>query len=86
MKHTRITTDPAVMVGKPCIKGTRIPVEQLLRELAGGMSLADVLDAHPNLSQEDIYAAADYAADVVNQAWRMTQPSLLGETDNAVSG
>lgn len=86
MKHERITIDPVVMVGKPCIKGTRIPVEHVLRELAGGMSTADILDAHPHLTQEDVKAVIDYAADVVHQAWRLTQPSLIGEADNAISG
>lgn len=69
MKHERIVIDPAVMVGKPCIKGTRIPVEQVLREIAGGMSAADVLDAHPRLTVDDVQAAVEYAADVVRQAW-----------------
>ena len=72
MKHERIAVDPAVMVGKPCIKGTRIPVEQVLREIAGGMSAADVLDAHPRLTVDDVQAVVEYAADVVRQAWLMT--------------
>jgi uncharacterized protein (DUF433 family) len=49
------------MVGKPVIRGTRLPVEQVLRELAGGMSFADVMDAHPRLALEDIMAALAYA-------------------------
>ncbi len=85
MKHERIVMNPPVMVGKPCIKGTRIPVEQVLREMAGGMSFADVLDAHPRLTMEDIQAAVEYAADVVRQAWLMTQPNLLGELSDAIS-
>ena len=64
-KHERITVDPNVMVGKPVIKGTRIPVEQVLRELAGGMSFEDVMDAHPRLTPEDIRAALAYAADTI---------------------
>ncbi|MBN1963391.1 MAG: DUF433 domain-containing protein [Anaerolineae bacterium] len=64
MKHERITVDPRVMVGKPCIKGTRLPVEQILRELGAGLTSADILDAHPHITTEDIYAAAAYAADV----------------------
>ena len=76
MKHERITIDPAVMVGKPCIKGTRITVEQILRELGAGMSLADILDAHPHLSAEDIHAAAAYAADVVaNEVVILSDPA-----------
>lgn len=76
MKHERIAVDPAIMVGKPCIKGTRIPVEQILRELAGGMSVDELIDAHPRLTPDDIRAAVDYAADVVRQVWLATQPAL----------
>lgn len=87
MKHERIAIDPAVMVGKPCIKGTRIPVEQVLREMAaGGMSVGEVLDAHPRLTVEDVQAAVEYAADIVRQAWLMTQPTLLGESSDALPG
>lgn len=65
MQHERISVDPKVMVGKPCIKGTRITVEQLLREIAGGWSTEEILDAHPHLQPADILAAIGYAADVV---------------------
>jgi len=63
--HERITVDPRIMVGKPVIKGSRLPVEQILRELAGGMSFADIMDAHPRMTPEDIYAAIAYAADTI---------------------
>lgn len=85
MKHERITVTPDVMMGKPCIKGTRITVEQILREL-GVMTPADVLDAHPRLTADDINAALAYAADVVRGVWLTTQPTLLGETADAFSG
>lgn len=65
MKHQRITMDPNIMAGKPVIMGTRIPVEQVLRELAGGWSFADILDAHPRLTLADIQAVMAYAADVI---------------------
>ena len=65
MKHERISVDPKIMVGKPCIRGTRITVEQILREVAGGWSTVDILDAHPHLQTEDILAAVAYAADVI---------------------
>jgi uncharacterized protein (DUF433 family) len=45
MAHARIAADPAVMMGKPCIKGTRITVEVILRKLGAGRSFADILDA-----------------------------------------
>jgi uncharacterized protein (DUF433 family) len=63
MPHARIAADPAVMMGKPCVKGTRITVELILRKLGAGRSLADLLDAYPQLTEEDIRAALAFAAD-----------------------
>ena len=63
MPHAHIVADPAVMMGKPCIKGTRITVELILRKLGAGRSLADLLDAYPQLTEEDIRAALAFAAD-----------------------
>ena len=63
MTHLRITVDPAIMVGKPVIKGTRIPVENILRKLGAGWGIPDILDAYPNLTAEDVYASVAYAAD-----------------------
>ena len=61
----RIETDPKVMLGKPVIRGTRIPVELLLRKLGAGASEADLLDAYPRLTGDDIRAAMVYAADAL---------------------
>jgi uncharacterized protein (DUF433 family) len=58
----RIAIDPKVMTGKPVIKSTRLTVEHILRELACGMTTADLLDAHPRLRPEDIRATYAYAA------------------------
>lgn len=58
----RIEINPAVMLGKPVIKGTRIPVELLLRKLSEGATEADLLDAYPRLTKIDIQAALSYAA------------------------
>jgi uncharacterized protein (DUF433 family) len=63
MSHPRISSDTAIMMGKPCIKGTRITVEHILRELGGGRSIAEVLDAYPHLTEEDLRAALAFAAD-----------------------
>jgi uncharacterized protein (DUF433 family) len=63
MSHPRISSDPTIMVGKPCIKGTRITVELILRELGAGRSFAEVLDAYPHLTEEDLRAALAFAAD-----------------------
>jgi uncharacterized protein (DUF433 family) len=66
VKHDRITVDRRILVGKPVIKGTRIPVEQILRDLGSGMEIEDVLDAYPRLTVDDIQAAIQYAADVIS--------------------
>jgi uncharacterized protein (DUF433 family) len=58
----RITSDPAVMMGKPVIAGTRITVELILEKLAAGETTADVLHAHPRLTEADVRAALGFAA------------------------
>jgi uncharacterized protein (DUF433 family) len=58
----RIDADPDVMMGKPCIKGTRITVDLILEKLAAGESAAQILQAHPRLVPEDIQAALAFAA------------------------
>jgi uncharacterized protein (DUF433 family) len=62
---SRIDMNSAVMLGKPIIRGTRITVELLLRKLAEGATSADLLQMYPQLSDEDIRAAVQYAADAV---------------------
>ena len=64
-RHARISVKPEVMGGKPCIKGTRIPVDVILRYLGNGQSVEDILEAFPGLTVEDVRAAAAFAADVV---------------------
>ena len=59
----RITIDPEIRSGKPCIKGTRIAVADVFDYLGGGMSIAEVLDDFPDLKEEDIRACFAYAAD-----------------------
>ena len=58
----RIGVDPNVRSGKPCIKGTRITVYDILEYLAGGMSQTEVLRDFPSLAPEDIRAALEFAA------------------------
>ena len=60
-RHARISVEPEVMGGKPCIKGTRIPVDLILRYLGDGQSVDDILEAFPGLTAEDIQAAETYA-------------------------
>ena len=54
-KH-RIEFNPNVMLGKPVVKGTRIPVELVLRKLGEGATMDDLRDAYPRLTSEDVYA------------------------------
>lgn len=63
MAHQRIETNPDIMGGKPVIRGTRIPVELVLRKLGAGMSVEAVLLDHPRLTPEDVQAAQAFAAD-----------------------
>jgi uncharacterized protein (DUF433 family) len=65
MLHPRIHADPDVMLGKPCIRGTRITLELILRWLSEGRSFAELLAAYPHLSEDDIKAVLAYAAEVV---------------------
>ncbi|MBY0564381.1 MAG: DUF433 domain-containing protein [Hyphomonadaceae bacterium] len=62
MAIERITRDPKIMLGKPCVAGTRITVEAILEDLSDGMSVAQVLEAYEGLTEEDVRAALDYAA------------------------
>ena len=58
----RITSDPSILSGKPCIRGTRISVEFILELLAGGASRDDIVKAYSHLNPEDIEQAVRYAA------------------------
>jgi len=63
----RITCDPDVMLGKPLIKGTRIPAELLLRKLSEGATIDDLLASYPTLQREDLLAVLSYSADVIGR-------------------
>ena len=67
---TRITFDPEVMGGKPCIRGLRVTVGTVVGLLASGHSIADILNAYPYLEEEDIQQALAYAA------WRVEELEL----------
>jgi uncharacterized protein (DUF433 family) len=58
----RIEAKADVMMGKPCVKGTRIPVYLLLQKMAGGENAEDLLVAYPQLTEEDLRACLEYAA------------------------
>jgi uncharacterized protein (DUF433 family) len=61
----RIEINPKVMLGKPIIRGTRITVELILRQLGEGATAKDLLEAYPHLTEDDISAAITYAADTI---------------------
>jgi uncharacterized protein (DUF433 family) len=67
MPYERIEISREIMDGKPVVRGTRVPVELILRKLGAGMSPESIMADHPRLTQQDIYAvqafAADYLAD-----------------------
>jgi len=63
----RITINPEVMVGKPTIRGLRITVEQILKALAGGVTIQDLFEDYPELEPEDIQAVLLYAAELVSE-------------------
>ena len=63
MPHARIEMNPEIMTGKPVIRGTRIPVELVLRKLGAGMLPEAILADHPRLTLSDIHAAQAFAAD-----------------------
>ncbi len=60
-----IDMKPEVMLGKPVIRGTRIPVELILQKMGEGMTESDLLDAYPRLTRKDILAAMTYAAETI---------------------
>jgi uncharacterized protein (DUF433 family) len=62
MKLDRISVNPAVCQGQPTIRGLRITVAFVMKQLAAGMTAADVLKAYPELEAEDLSQAAEYAA------------------------
>jgi uncharacterized protein (DUF433 family) len=67
MTHERIEIDPEIMGGKPVIRGTRIPVELVLRKLGAGLATEKILADHPRLTVDDIRAAQAFAADYLAQ-------------------
>ena len=75
----RIEMHPKVMMGKPVIRGTRIPVELILRKLSEGAAEEDLLDAYPRLNREDIRAAMAYAATRTSASSSMPARRLRAE-------
>jgi uncharacterized protein (DUF433 family) len=65
-KLNRISVDPKICLGQPTVRGTRITVSVILKMMAGGKTVQDVLDAYPELEGEDVYQAMKYAAWIVS--------------------
>jgi len=58
---SRITIDPEICHGKPCLRGMRWPVEVIIDMLSAGMTIEQIMEDHPELEKEDILASLDYA-------------------------
>ena len=65
--NEHISIDPKVCHGQVCIKGTRIPVHQIIRMLANGDNIEELLEDYPSIKREDIYACLDYAASLAEE-------------------
>jgi uncharacterized protein (DUF433 family) len=63
----RISIDPNVCHGQACVKGTRIPVHQIVRMMANGDTVDDLLTEYPPLAREDVMACLDYAAELAEE-------------------
>lgn len=63
----RISVDPKICHGQACIKGTRIPIHQILRMLANGDTVEELLLDYPSLKREDIFACIEYAAELTEE-------------------
>jgi uncharacterized protein (DUF433 family) len=69
----RITVDPKICGGNPCIKGTRIYISVILDALAEGLTPGEIIDHYPSLQIEDIRAAVAYAAELAREnVWKIT--------------
>ncbi len=64
---TRISVDPKICSGKPCIRGTRIMVKNILGMIAGGYTIERILEAYPELTREDVVDALDYVSQVIDE-------------------
>jgi uncharacterized protein (DUF433 family) len=73
-RHDRIVQDPEILVGKPVVKGTRIPVELVLAKLAANPDLEDLFLDYPRLTVEDVKACLEYASTLVQQV-KATKPA-----------
>ena len=72
-----IVTDPAILVGKPVIKGTRISVKLILGWLANGWTYEQILESYPHITREDIQAALAFAVERLHEEDYIPVPNLV---------
>lgn len=72
----RITVDPSVCGGKPCIRGTRINIEVILDGLAEGLTPEQIIDHYPQLTLDDLHAALAYGAELARENIWKVAPAL----------
>jgi uncharacterized protein (DUF433 family) len=75
----RVSIDPKICHGQACIKGTRIPVHQIIRMLANGDKIEQLLEDYPSITQQDVYACLEYAAALAEE-----QITPIGPLEKAV--
>ncbi len=80
---SRISADPSICGGKPCIRGHRIWVSLVLDFLASGSSVEDLLDDYPGVTEEDIRACIAYGAEMSREREYVPSDELPGEWDGA---
>lgn len=76
----RIIQDPEILVGKPVVKGTRIPVELVLAKLAGNPNLDELFVDYPRLTVDDVKACLQYARVLVQRTERLKAPAETQDT------
>ena len=77
MPFNRISIDPKICHGQACVKGTRIPVHQIVHMLANGDTVEELLAEYPSLSREDIMACLGYAAELAEEQVTPIQTASL---------
>ena len=77
MPFDRISIDPRICHGQACVKGTRIPVHQIVRMMANGDTVEELLAEYPSLAREDIMASLDYAAELAEEQVTPIQAASL---------
>ena len=75
--NSRISIDPEICHGQACVKGTRIPVHQIVRMLANGNTVEELLRNYPSLQKDDVLACLDYAGSLAEE--EITPMASIGQ-------